>query len=149
MKNILNNKYLLLLGRIVLAFVFLYAAFFKIASPDEFAQSILNYKLLPLSLVNIFAITLPWIEFVTAILLLFGISVRENSVIISSLILIFTIAIGISLIRGLNIDCGCFGTASGSKIGIQKILENIGLLLLGLWLIKKDSVHFSLSYSKT
>ena len=149
MKKILNNKYLLLLGRIVLAFVFLYAAFFKIASPDEFAQSILNYKLLPLSLVNIFAITLPWIEFVTAILLLFGISVRENSVIISSLILIFTIAIGISLIRGLNIDCGCFGTASGSKIGIQKILENIGLLLLGLWLIKKDSVHFSLSYSKT
>jgi len=149
MKNILNNKYLLLLGRIVLAFVFLYAAFFKIASPDEFAQLILNYKLLPLSLVNIFAITLPWIEFVTAILLLFGISVRENSVIISSLILIFTIAIGISLIRGLNIDCGCFGTASGSKIGIQKILENIGLLLLGLWLIKKDSVHFSLSYSKT
>ena len=149
MKNILNNKYLLLLGRIVLAFVFLYAAFFKIASPDEFAQSILNYKLLPLSLVNIFAITLPWIEFVTAILLLFGISVRENSVIISSLILIFTIAIGISLIRGLNIDCGCFGTASGSKIGIQKILENIGLLLLGLWLIKKDSVHFSLSYSRT
>jgi len=85
---------------------------------------------------------------VTAILLLFGIAVRENSLIISSLLLIFIFAIGISLIRGLNIDCGCFGTSAESKIGIQKILENIGLLILGLWLVIKDSVHFSLCYNK-
>jgi len=146
--KILNNKYLLLAGRIVLAFVFLYAAFFKISNPEAFAQSISNYRLLPFPLINIFAIAIPWIEFVTAILLLFGIAVRENSLIISSLLLIFIFAIGISLIRGLNIDCGCFGTSAESKIGIQKILENIGLLIIGLWLVIKDSVHFSLCYNK-
>jgi hypothetical protein len=61
------------------------------------------------------------------------------------LLLIFIIAIAISLGRGLNIDCGCFGTVGGTKIGIQKILENIGLLILGLILVKFGSNNISLS----
>jgi uncharacterized membrane protein YphA (DoxX/SURF4 family) len=148
MTHILNNKYLLLLGRIFLAFVFLYAAVFKIADPDLFGQTIANYKLLPFSMVNIFAITIPWIEFTAAILLLFGIAVRETSFIISSLLVIFIVMIVISLFRGLNIDCGCFATASGSKIGVQKIIENSFMLLIGIWLIIKGSAAFTLSAGK-
>ena len=52
---------------------------------------------------------------------MFGISVKENSAILSGLLLVFIIAIAISLARGLNIDCGCFGTVGGTKVGIQKI----------------------------
>jgi uncharacterized membrane protein YphA (DoxX/SURF4 family) len=149
MKNILNNKQLLLIARILLSFVFIYAAAFKIVDPDSFGQSIVNYKLIPFSTVNILAIVLPWIEITSGLLLLFGISVKENSFILTALLIIFTFAIAISLVRGLNIECGCFGTKAGSKIGIQKIFENAGLIILGSWLIFKDSTNFTLTSSKT
>jgi uncharacterized membrane protein YphA (DoxX/SURF4 family) len=143
-KNILNNKYLLLTIRLFFGFVFIYASVTKISDPEGFAQAIYNYKLLPLFLVNILAIILPWIELTTGILLLFGVSVKENSAILNGLLIIFIIAIIISLFRGLDINCGCFGTVDGAKVGLQKILENIGLLILGFILIKFDSDFLSL-----
>lgn len=145
MNKILCNKYFLVSIRIVLGFVFIFAAISKAAEPEAFAKAIYNYKLLPLFLINILAITLPWIELCAGVLLVFGVSVKENSAILSGLLLVFIIAISISLARGLNIDCGCFGTAGGTKVGILKLLENIGLLLIGLILIKFDLKTFSLT----
>ena len=142
--NILNNKYLLFTIRLFFGFVFIYASVTKISDPEGFAQAIYNYKLLPLFLVNILAIILPWIELTTGILLLFGVSVKENSAILNGLLIIFIVAIIISLFRGLDINCGCFGTVDGAKVGLQKILENIGLLILGFVLIKFDSDFLSL-----
>lgn len=140
-----NNKYLLLTFRLVLGFVFIYAAISKTADPQGFSQSIYNYKLMPDFTINFIAIAFPWIELVAGILLFFGIAIKENSTILCGLLLVFIVAIGISLARGLNIDCGCFGTVGGTKVGIQKILENVGLFILGLILIKFDSNFFSLS----
>ena len=142
--KILNNKYLLFTIRLFLGFVFIYASVTKISDPEGFAQAIYNYKLLPLFLVNILAVILPWVELCAGILLIFGITVKENSAIINGLLLIFIIAIIISLFRGLDINCGCFGTVDGSKVGLIKILENIGLLILGFILIKSDSKFYSL-----
>ncbi|OGU27364.1 MAG: hypothetical protein A2057_10440 [Ignavibacteria bacterium GWA2_35_9] len=135
MKKILSNKYLLLVIRIVTGFIFLYAGIEKISDAEGFARTINNYKLLPFSFTNMAALTLPWIEVTTGILLIFGIRVKENAFIISALLGIFIIAISISLLRGLNIDCGCFGTSSGIKIGFLKLFENVLLLLLGIQLI--------------
>jgi len=143
--KILNNGILLLAIRIFFGFIFIFAAVTKIADPAGFSQSIYNYKLMPDFIINFLAIAFPWIELVAGILLVFGISVKENSAILSGLLVIFIFAIAISLFRGLNIDCGCFGTAGGTKVGIQKILENIGLLILGLILIKFDSKILCLS----
>lgn len=145
MKNILNNKYLLLVLRAILAFVFIYAAILKIAEPGDFSQAIANYKLLPDSFINILAIILPWIEISAGILLLFGVAVKENSVIISGMLIVFIVAIGISLARGLNIDCGCFGTANGDQIGLIKLLQNIGLLVIGITLIIYNSTFLSMN----
>ena len=144
LNNILNNKFLLLAFRIFLGFIFIFAAVIKVADPVGFSQSIYNYKLMPDFFINFLAIAIPWIELVAGILLVFGISVKENSAILSGLHVVFIIAVAISLARGLDIDCGCFGTVDGSKVGIMKILENTGLLILGLILIKFDSRFISL-----
>jgi len=148
MKNILNNKYLLFVFRVFLAFVFIYAAVFKIAEPSDFSQSIANYKLMPDNFINILAIILPWIEISAGLLLLFGVAVKENSIIISGMLIVFIIAIGISLARGLDIDCGCFGTADGDQIGLIKLLQNIGLLIIGIILIIFNSTFLSMSKSQ-
>jgi len=133
MKNLFSNKYLLLVVRIVLGLIFIYAGAEKISDPEAFAVSISNYRLLPVATLNFFAITLPWIELVTGLLILFGIAVKENSSIIFLMLLVFTIAIVISLFRGLSIDCGCFG--KGSQIGLLKLGENILMLVVSLLLI--------------
>ncbi len=135
MKKILKNKYLLLVCRIIIGFIFIYAGMEKISDPSGFARAINNYKLLPFSLINIAALILPWIEVTTGILLIFGIKVKENAFIISAMLGIFIIAIVISLFRGLNIDCGCFGTLSGTKVGIMKLIENTLMLLTGILLV--------------
>ena len=144
LNKILNNNILLLSIRLVLGFIFIFAAVTKVADPVGFSQSIYNYKLMPDFFINFLAVAIPWIELVAGILLVFGITVKENSVILSGLLVVFIIAVAISLARGLDIDCGCFGTVDGSKVGIMKILENTGLLILGLILIKFDSRFISL-----
>lgn len=142
--RILNNSFLLLVIRLFFGFIFIFAAVTKIADPAGFSQSIYNYKLMPDFSINFLAIAFPWIELVTGILLVFGIAVKENSAILTGLLVVFIIAISISMARGLNIECGCFGTIEGSKVGLMKILENVGLLILGLILIKFDSKFLSL-----
>jgi len=144
MSKIFNNKYLLTIIRLFLGFMFIFAAVTKISDPEGFSQAIYNYKIIPLSFVNILAIILPWIELCAGILMIFGISVKENSAIIFGLLLIFIIAITISLFRGLDINCGCFGTVNGSRVGLLKILENIGLLFLSIILIKFDAKFLSI-----
>lgn len=145
MKNNLKNKYLLLILRVIVSFVFIYAGIEKISNPAGFSDAINNYRILPLITVNFFAITLPWIELIAGVLILFGISVKENSFVITVLLVVFLIAIIISLARGLNIECGCFGTLSGTRIGLEKIIENLVLLFMSSLLMKFDSHLLSLS----
>src|SRR5690606_41431456 len=101
-----NNKYLLLISRLILGFIFLYAGMEKISDPEGFARSINNYKLLPYSAINIIALILPWIEVTAGLLLLFGIAANVYAFILSSLLFIFLIEIGTILHCGLYIVCG-------------------------------------------
>ena len=148
-KKFLANPYLLFLLRIFLGFIFIYSGFIKIIDAQSFSNSILNYKLLPEFLINFLAIILPWVELITGLLLLFGIAVKENAFIINLLLAVFIIAITINIIRGLDINCGCFGTKSGTKIGAAKLLENGFLFLIGILLMIYDSKIFILHSDKT
>ncbi|MFN3871946.1 MAG: MauE/DoxX family redox-associated membrane protein [Ignavibacterium sp.] len=143
MKKIFSNQYFLLISRIIIAIVFIYAGAEKISDPKGFSQAIYNYRLFPIETINFLAITLPWLELVSGILLLFGVSVKENAAIIGTLLFVFIIAVAISMIRGLDIDCGCFG--KGTPVGWRKIGENTLLLILCLALLAFDSAKFSLN----
>jgi len=130
----LNNKYLLLAYRIFLGAFFIFSSIDKINDPESFAVSIENYRLFPVFIVNVIAITLPWIELVTGLLILMGIRVKENSFIINILLVTFNLLLIIALLRGLDIDCGCFGSAYSQKVGFLKISENFLLLFFGILL---------------
>jgi len=132
--NILTNKYLLWFTRLFLGFIFIYAGMQKISEPAAFADSIANYKLIPEFLINFFAVIIPWIEVSAALLLIFGVSLKESAAIINILLVIFILMILISVFRGLDINCGCFGTTNGQKVGLLKILENLGLLAIGFYI---------------
>lgn len=135
MNNFLSNKYLLLLFRLIVGFVFLYAGAQKINSPSVFAESISAYKLFPEFIINFIAVFVPWLEVISGLLLILGISVKENSFIIMNMLVLFILLIVITMLRGLDIDCGCFGESNENQIGLKKLIENIVLLFMSILVI--------------
>lgn len=138
--------YAIAILRIYLALIFILSGLDKINNLDIFAESILNYKILPIYMVNIFAVIIPWIEVISGAFLLLGIFIKENSIIIFSLLLIFTTAVIIALLKGLNIECGCMGTADGQRIGLIKVAEN--LFYLGISFISFITPRHVLTFIK-
>ena len=132
MRNIFSNKYLQQTLKFVLGLVFIIAGIQKIIDPNAFADSIANYRVFPIFTINFFAITVPWIELVSGILLIFNKHVKENSLLLGSLLLIFIVQVFSALIRGLDFECGCFGTNDATRVGWMKIFENIGLLFIAV-----------------
>lgn len=126
-----------LVARVVLGAIFIYASFDKIKYPGPFAQNIEAYELLPMAFVNVAAIWLPWLELCCGLMMLAGIWVRSNAIIVSLLLTFFIVALSSALIRGLDISCGCFEVGdSEALIGWQRVLEDLGMLILAWWLLK-------------
>ena len=99
----------MLLGRLGLGAVFLYAAYTKLKLPwITFAATIEAYKLLPESGVIFVARTLPWFELALGALLVLGFGLRLVAAAASALLLAFFAAMVRSYALGLQIDCGCF-----------------------------------------
>jgi putative oxidoreductase len=124
---------------IALAIIFIYAAVPKILEVNEFTRSIRNYRILPAWSLNLLALWLPWIELIAGGGLLLKMWERGGSTIILVLLVIFTIAVISAVIRGLDIDCGCFGrtasdVARAHRVGFQKIAGNIGMIVIAVLL---------------
>src|SRR5258706_8008307 len=128
-----SNKYLILLERLFLGTVFIVASIDKITAPDAFAANIAAYKLMPYSLVNMLALVIPWVELICGVFLVGGVYMRGSSVVLSALLVIFIVAMASALLRGLKIDCGCFGKEHATVVSWIKVLEDLGYMVLALW----------------
>ena len=94
--------------RCILGLIFIYASIDKIRYPYEFLKVIYNYRIFPDALLSPIAIILPWLELLLGIALITGLFI-EGAVLLTSLLLIsFFLIILVNLIRGINIECGCF-----------------------------------------
>ena len=137
--NRLFHPLILRLSRGVLAIVMLLAAIPKLGDPPGFAQTIFAYGLLPMALVAPLALTLPWLEVLTALGLVLGIARRSAAAWILILMLVFLGALGLNLAMGHPVDCGCFGASKVQKTQNQRLfdmklamLRDLGLALLAL-----------------
>jgi uncharacterized membrane protein YphA (DoxX/SURF4 family) len=143
-KRILDNSYLVFAVRVFLGFAFVGAAVDKAADPNAFAVSIGYYKLVGPTVALIVATILPWIELLCGLFLIFGIMPRGSSLLILLMLLVFTAGVVSGILRGLDISCGCFTRDPGvGKIGWMKVLENVGLILLSVFLLFSKSERFS------
>jgi len=130
----IRNKALLVLFRLVLGGLFVYAGVVKVLDPLDFAQNIRNYRLVGQGLSFIAAVILPWLEILAGFLLVAGIWTRASSLLISGLLVFFILLTLVTIVRGLDVDCGCFGALS-RKSGFGVILEDLGMLYLGLCIL--------------
>lgn len=118
-------------ARLVLAGVLLAAAVPKLLDPAGFAARLPNFRVFPEALTNIVATTAPMLELLAALALLSGRLYRGGVWLALGLMSVFTALIASALARGIDLDCGCFGTtAQVDPVGALDLARN--LILLGL-----------------
>jgi uncharacterized membrane protein YphA (DoxX/SURF4 family) len=118
---------LLLVLRLFLAAVFLYAAYTKLRQPWlVFAMSIDAYQILPQWAVLTLGRTLPWIELLLGVLLATGFGLRYVAAGATILLGAFFGIMVHAFAQGMTIDCGCFGL--GEPLSAKTLVRD-GLLV--------------------
>ena len=121
-----------LLCRLAVGGIFVYASLDKLTHPAAFAQVIHYYHLVPAALLHPWAHFLPVLELVLGTALILGLWRRGAALLSAGLVVMFMVAITAALARGLDISCGCFHTDGGHGVGIDLLLRDAVLLLLTL-----------------
>jgi len=134
-KNLLyGSRYLAPLFRWIIGLIFIYASWDKLQHPADFAGVIYEYRILPQICINVFAVILPWMEFVCGVLLISGFFKKGSILIINLLLTIFLIAIAVNLVRGLEIGCGCFSLSNiNNKIDVSYLVRNLVMISMGFY----------------
>lgn len=137
MRRVIDNDWLTLLSRLMIGGVFIAASFYKIIDPGAFAKSIWYYHLTPGYLINLMALILPWLELLLGLGLIVGFWYRGSIFWATLLMMVFIAALGSTIARGINIDCGCFKASEGTtRSAWSAIIPNFAWILFcgQLWL---------------
>lgn len=135
-----GHALLALAARWYLGAVFALACWHKIVDPGLFALDVATYQFLPLPLVNVFAIVLPWVELVAAVLLVIAFRTEAAALLVALMMLAFLVALGHALHLGLDMSCGCFAGsgAEADPISWRTIVRDLIWLLLALYVLVFD-----------
>jgi len=129
--EMIRNKHVLCAFRLIIGGLFIYAGVIKIADPLGFARDIRNYRILPPAACLFIALALPWFEALSGAFLIVGIFKRTSAWLLSFLLAGFIVLVIITMARGLDVDCGCFGSLS-RKADWRLILEDALMLYMSL-----------------
>ena len=136
-----GHAWLALPARLYLGVVFIMACVHKILHPELFAMDVATYQFLPLALVNVFAITLPWVELAAGLMLVAGLRARAAALLIGLMMIAFMVALGAALFQGLDMSCGCFASsavADEDPISWLTMARDGGWLLLAVYVLLFD-----------
>lgn len=101
--------------------VFLAAAVPKLHKPERFVLTVLRYDVLPQRIAVYVARVVPVTELIVGLFLITGAAGRTGAVAATVLAGGFSIGVGANLLRGRDIDCGCFG-AGGRPLSRSTLL---------------------------
>ena len=136
-----------LLCRVILGVILIYASIDKIVHPAEFAKAIGNYNVLSFGLENLLGIVLPILELLVGICLVLGIMLDGSAIIAAGMMTVFIIALSQAMIRGIDINCGCFKVTvenGGHQVGIRRIIEDFLFLGMSLMVLSRGERKWEL-----
>jgi len=115
--------------------LFIYAGATKIVDPVQFAADIANYQILAWPLAIRLAFYLPWLELVCGLALVFNRLLPGALILTLGLTAVFIGATILAKARGIDVTCGCFGSASNHLSFAWHLALDFGMLaiMLGLW----------------
>jgi uncharacterized membrane protein YphA (DoxX/SURF4 family) len=128
--------------RLLLGAFFVYASLDKIWSPAAFAKIVYQWQVLGPVPSNLLAVSLPWIELLAGLLLVFGVWRRESALVTALLLAVFLLAAASVMARGIDVEnCGCVSLAKVETTspwlpawtkGVGWFLVSRNLVLLGV-----------------
>jgi uncharacterized membrane protein YphA (DoxX/SURF4 family) len=142
-------------ARWLLGGLFVYMGASKAAHPEEFLKLVRQYDLTSnYWWLNAVASALPWFEIFCGALLLCGVAVRGVSLVLAIILAAFTVAVWQRALTleaaraipfcAVKFNCGC---GTGEVFICRKLPENIGLILLCVWLLTGKGRAFSVKYA--
>lgn len=148
----LRVSYLVLVGlavRLIVGGVLGLGGIAKLALPDRARRTWLeSYQLFPSRTLAPAAVVIPVAEVAISAALLTGAFGWVSDVAAAALIAAFTVAVGVTLVRGRHPECGCFGRLSKELISLPIVVRNsvfVGSLLFAALFIPIGASSVALS----
>lgn len=143
--------------RLILSAIFALAAAGGLEHPKTFMRSVADYQILPSGLVPLAAATIPGVEMLAALVLLaaallpprlpgrWRAAVEGAELIVSALLVVYTVGIASALLRGFKMDCGCFDFL-GEHLPFYKpsnatwwtVVRDLVMLIPGVYLLSRQ-----------
>ena len=117
--------------RFLLGGIFVIAGGMKLAHPAAFLSDLLGFGVpFPEMFLRIVAVGLPWLEMLTGAGLLLNVWPETIRPVVALVCLSFVVMLGQAVVRGLDLNCGCFG--SGASGWFER--PDVGLMRAGILL---------------
>lgn len=113
----------------------LYAAIPKVMDLGAFAEQVDNYRMIPPTILPFFSAAVPSLEIVAAAALLTPWLARGAALASAGLFASFSIAMAQALLRGIDLDCGCFGADASSSVSWLTVIRSALLGALAVYLV--------------
>lgn len=115
----------LMTARLIAGGALILASMGKLQNPEGLMLSMKSFELVPELIIPFSAYLLPWLELIVGVSLVYGLATRASGLWATILYVVFTVALLSVLVRGMNVDCGCFGALTGeSTVSYKSILRN-------------------------
>ena len=135
MKPLISDSFVKTAIRVVIGGIFIYAGFMKMLDPWAFAKAIASFRTVPAAFISPLAITLPPLEVMAGALWLLNRAPVVAATTIFGLCVVFALALGTAMLRGLPTQCGCFGSVlGGSTPAVAPLRDIFFLAATGYWL---------------
>lgn len=126
-------------ARIVLGVVLVVAGALKVADLEQSVLAVRGYQVLPYDVAVAVGYVLPPLEIIVGLLLVVGLFTRWAGLVGALMMAAFVVGISQAWIRGLTIDCGCFGgggqvAENETRYGLE-LLRDVALMAMGAFLV--------------
>jgi len=133
-----------LVVRVVLGAIFVVAGASKVGHAAEFAQQIAAFRLLPQPVIAPMALVLPFLEIMLGGYLVIGLFTRAAAWVAALLLLMFDGAIASAVVRGMTLNCGCFGTHDTTVTTWTEVARDAVFVLLAVFVALRPPGMLSL-----
>lgn len=139
-----KRHWVLLFMRLVLGGIFSFSAWSKIMAPQALADAIVGFDIIPESIALEAAIMLIWLELICGTFMLLGLWARATVIVITGMLTLFEVGLVSVVVRGIEVNCGCFGQFSEMQVGWNTIIRNMVQLVFCALLLYYGSWKYSL-----
>ena len=122
--------------RIILGVLFTVSAIMKLSNLKGFASIVESYRILPKKMARVSGYIQPFIELIAGGMILTGFKLGFALIVALGILLVATSFVVIAIVKKRKLEsCGCLGPNVKIPVSWNKVVENIGWMVLCMYLL--------------